>query len=164
MDTKVAILMGSDSDWPVMKEAAQALKELGVEYEARVLSAHRTPEEASEFAQTAMDRGIRVIIAGAGMAAHLAGAMAAKTPLPIIGVPIASGPLQGQDALLSTVQMPKGMPVATVAISNAWNAGILATQMLGCGQEDPEQGWIGKVRAYRSAMKEKVLAKELPPL
>ena len=130
---KVSIIMGSDSDLPVMKGAAEALDQLGIPYEISVLSAHRTPRETIEFAGNARQRGVRVIIAGAGGAAHLGGVVAAITELPVIGVPIVSGALQGQDSLLSIVQMPKGVPVACVAIGNAWNAGILAAQILGAG-------------------------------
>jgi 5-(carboxyamino)imidazole ribonucleotide mutase len=126
----VAIIMGSDSDLPVMKEAGNALDELGVAYSLDVMSAHRTPEQAREFAQTAADRGVKVIIAGAGGAAHLPGVIAAYTSLPVIGVPITTPALNGLDSLLSIVQMPAGVPVATVAIGGARNAGILAAEML----------------------------------
>jgi phosphoribosylamine--glycine ligase len=129
---KVGIVMGSDSDLPVMEEAGAMLKKFGIPYEMTVASAHRSPVRAAEFAATAADRGMQVIIAGAGHAAHLAGAMAARSPLPVIGVPIDSSALQGLDALLSTVQMPPGMPVATMALgkSGARNAGILAAQII----------------------------------
>src|SRR5438067_11392979 len=129
----VAIVMGSKSDWDTMRHAAETLDELGVPNEARVLSAHRTPEATTEFARTASERGVRVIIAGAGGAAHLAGVIAAHTILPVIGVPIPSTSLSGLDSLLATVQMPAGIPVATVAIGKpgATNAGILAAQILG---------------------------------
>jgi phosphoribosylaminoimidazole carboxylase PurE protein len=128
----VAIVMGSDSDLEIMREAAKALDEFGVSYEMDVTSAHRSPERTAEFARRAAERGIRVIIAGAGGAAHLAGVIAAHTSLPVIGVPIPSTSLQGLDSLLATVQMPAGIPVATVAIGKpgATNAGILAAQML----------------------------------
>ena len=126
----VGILMGSDSDWPVMEQAAKTLEEFGVAWEARVLSAHRSPESVREYAHTAVSRGLKVIIAGAGGAAHLAGALAAQTVLPVIGVPIESKSLKGLDSLLATVQMPKGVPVATVAIDGAANAAILAVQCL----------------------------------
>jgi 5-(carboxyamino)imidazole ribonucleotide mutase len=126
----VAIVMGSDSDEQVMKAAAQALDEFGVEWEMRVISAHRTPDDAVAYARGARERGIDVIIAGAGGAAHLPGVLAALTPLPVIGVPIASGGLGGLDALLSIVQMPRGIPVASVAVDNARNAGLLAVRML----------------------------------
>jgi len=131
----VGILMGSDSDWPVMKSAAEVLAEFGVGTEARVLSAHRTPQDLAEYARVAATRGLRVIIAGAGDAAHLAGAVAAQTALPVIGVPVATGGLGGLDALLSMVQMPAGVPVATVGIGAGRNAGLLAVQMLGAADE-----------------------------
>jgi 5-(carboxyamino)imidazole ribonucleotide mutase len=147
---KVAILMGSESDWPTMKAAAEVLAEYGVAYEARVLSAHRTPEAMAEFATHAHERGFAVLIAGAGGAAHLPGMVAAHTPLPVIGVPVAHGPLQGFDALLSIVQMPRGVPVATVAIGNAQNAGLLAVQILATA--DPVlQGRLLEARAQRQA-------------
>jgi len=129
---KVGILMGSDSDLPVMEEAFMALDDFGIPYEARILSAHRSPEESAEYARQASDRGLQVIIAGAGWAAHLAGVIAAATTLPVIGVPIDSSPLQGLDSLFSTVQMPPGIPVATMAIGRggARNAAIFAAQIL----------------------------------
>ena len=128
----VAIIMGSDSDWPVMKAAAAMLDELGVTYEARVVSAHRTPDLMFEFAEQAAARGFRAIIAGAGGAAHLPGMVAAKTTVPVLGVPVPSKHLQGQDSLLSIVQMPKGIPVATFAIGEAGaaNAGLFAVALL----------------------------------
>jgi phosphoribosylaminoimidazole carboxylase PurE protein len=153
----VAIVMGSDSDLPVMKQAADALDKFAVPCELKVISAHRTPAEAATYAQSARKRGIRVIIAGAGMAAHLAGAMAAQTELPIIGVPLASGSLSGQDALLSTVQMPKGVPVATVGIGSAFNAGLLAVQILGVG----DSKLLDKFKAYKAQMRKDVLAKKV---
>lgn len=127
---KVAIVMGSDSDWPVMKAAVDVLDELGVAYDAKVVSAHRTPEDMLEFAKTALDKGYGVIIAGAGGAAHLPGMVASCTTLPVIGVPVRGSSLDGIDSLLSIVQMPRGIPVATVAINNAMNAGLLAVRML----------------------------------
>jgi phosphoribosylaminoimidazole carboxylase PurE protein len=129
---QVAILMGSDSDLPVMKEAASVLKEFDVAHEIEIVSAHRSPERAAEIARGAAGRGLKVLIAGAGMANHLAGTMAAHTHLPVIGVPLATPPLNGLDALLSTVQMPPGVPVATVAVGQvgARNAGLLAVQIL----------------------------------
>jgi len=127
----VGIIMGSDSDLPVMREAAAILDELGVAYEMTIVSAHRTPQRLYDYARTAVERGLRVIVAGAGGAAHLPGMAAAITPLPVIGVPIKTSALSGQDSLLSIVQMPAGVPVATVAINGAKNAGILATQILG---------------------------------
>jgi 5-(carboxyamino)imidazole ribonucleotide mutase len=132
----VGILMGSDSDWPTMKSAAETVKEFGVESETRVMSAHRTPDDVAEYARQAHRRGLRVLIAGAGGAAHLAGVVAAHTPLPVIAVPIESKSLGGLDSLLAMVQMPSGVPVATVAIGGARNAGILAVQIL--GSSDPE--------------------------
>ena len=131
-EPKVGILMGSASDWGTMKSAADTLEELGIAHEARVLSAHRTPAETAEYASTAEARGLGVIIAAAGGAAHLAGVVAAHTMLPVIGVPMQAWSLDGLDSLLSTVQMPRGIPVATVAIGKAGavNAGILATQIL----------------------------------
>jgi 5-(carboxyamino)imidazole ribonucleotide mutase len=126
----VGILMGSDSDWPTMKLAVDACAEFGVVAESRVMSAHRTPDDVAEYARTAHTRGLRVLIAGAGGAAHLAGVVAAHTPLPVIGVPIESKALKGMDSLLSIVQMPSGVPVATVAIGAGRNAGLLAVQIL----------------------------------
>lgn len=126
----VGILMGSDSDMPVMEKAAEVLKEMGVPYEMDISSAHRLPDKTAEYARTARGRGIEVIIAGAGMAAHLAGVIAANTTLPVIGVPLISGALNGVDALYSTVQMPPGIPVATVAIDGAKNAAYLACSIL----------------------------------
>ncbi len=127
---KVAIIMGSDSDWPVLKAAAAQLKSWDIPFEVRVMSAHRTPEAAAAFARTAAENGFGVLIAAAGMAAHLAGALAANTTLPVIGVPVKGGAADGLDALLSTVQMPSGIPVATVALNGAKNAAVLAAQML----------------------------------
>ena len=129
----VGILMGSDSDWPTMKLAAETCAEFGVVAEARVMSAHRTPDDVAKYARTAQARGLRVLIAGAGGAAHLAGVVAAHTPLPVIGVPIESKSLKGLDSLLSIVQMPPGVPVATVAIGAARNAALLAVQILAVG-------------------------------
>ncbi len=128
--TKIGIVMGSDSDLPVMKEAAEILEEFELEYELTVISAHRTPGVAEEFARTAEERGLDVIIAGAGKAAHLAGVLAAYTPIPVIGVPIRTSTLGGADSLYSMVQMPGGVPVATVALNGAQNAGLLAIQIL----------------------------------
>jgi len=156
---QVAIMMGSDSDLPVMREAALILKEFGIGYEMVVLSAHRTPEETAHYAATARERGVRVIIAGAGGAAHLPGVVAAMTELPVIGVPVVNGPLQGQDALYSIVQMPKGIPVATVAIGNAHNAGILAVQILASGGKEINEGLLQKITEFKKGLREKVLAK-----
>src|SRR5213592_4980562 len=131
----VGIIMGSDSDWPTMKAAAEACAEFGIRHEARVISAHRTPQDLAEYAGQAHQRGLQVIIAGAGGAAHLPGVTAAFTPLPVIGVPIESKALKGLDSLLSIVQMPSGIPVATVAIGGGRNAGLLAVQILAVGDE-----------------------------
>lgn len=142
---KVAIVMGSDSDFPVVKGAVDTLKKFGIEVEVRVMSAHRTPKQACEFASNARENGFGVIIAAAGKAAHLGGVLAAHTTLPVIGIPIKSSTLDGLDALLATVQMPKGIPVATVAIDGADNAAILAAQILGVADE--------KIAAALSEMK-----------
>ena len=131
----VGILMGSDSDWPTMKAAADVLTEFGVASEAKVISAHRTPDDLKQYVRTVRERGVRVIIAGAGGAAHLPGVTAAHTTLPVIGVPIQGKALGGMDSLLSIVQMPPGVPVATVGVNAAKNAGILATQILAVGDE-----------------------------
>ncbi len=151
----VGIVMGSDSDLPSMKDAALALKEMGVSYEINVVSAHRTPEAMMEYAKKARGRGLKVIIAGAGGAAHLPGMIAAVTELPVIGVPVPHGHLQGNDALLSIVQMPKGVPVATVAIGNSWNAGMLAAQMIGTG----EPKLLDAVKKYKEGLVKLVVAK-----
>ena len=132
----VAIIMGSDSDWPVMYAAAEICEQFGVSYEAQVVSAHRMPREMVDFASSAESRGVKVIIAGAGGAAHLPGMVASLTPLPVIGVPVPLKALDGMDSLLSIVQMPAGVPVATVGIGNARNAGLLAMRILGAS--DPE--------------------------
>jgi len=131
--------MGSDSDWSVMSDAAQALKDFGIEYEVEVLSAHRTPERMIEWGKNASSRGIKVIIAGAGGAAHLPGMLASVTTLPVVGVPVPLGKLDGMDSLLSIVQMPAGIPVATVSIGGAKNAGILAARILSTGDKQLEQ-------------------------
>jgi len=131
----VGIVMGSDSDWPIMAAAAEALAEFGVAHEIGVVSAHRMPEEMVDYGRTAVERGLRVIIAGAGGAAHLPGMLASVTPLPVIGVPVALANLEGLDSLLSIVQMPAGVPVATVAVGNARNAGLLAVRMLASGDD-----------------------------
>lgn len=152
---KVAIIMGSDSDWPTMKLAAQSLADFGVAYEAKVVSAHRTPDLMFEFAETAASKGFQVIIAGAGGAAHLPGMVAAKTTLPVLGVPVSSKHLQGQDSLLSIVQMPKGVPVATFAIGEAGaaNAGLFAVSILAAGDE----ALAKKLKDFRAAQTAKVL-------
>lgn len=156
----VGIVMGSDSDWPTMEHAAKQLKAFGIPYEARVLSAHRTPDHAVRFAEEAQGRGMRCIIAGAGGAAHLAGVLAAKTTLPVLGVPMPSKHLQGLDSLLSTVQMPAGIPVATFAIGEAGaaNAALFVVALL--AGTDP--ALAEKLRAFRKSQEEKVLAKRLP--
>ncbi len=156
----VGIIMGSDSDWDIMKQAAMALKDLGIGYEARVLSAHRTPDEALAYAEAAKDRGLQCLIAGAGGAAHLAGVLAAKTTLPVLAVPIPSKYLKGLDSLLAMVQMPKGIPVATFAIgeAGAGNAGLFAASMIAL--KDPVIA--AKLDAFRQKQKEKVLAIKLP--
>ena len=144
--------MGSDSDWPVMQGAAEALDEFGVPYEVRVLSAHRTPREMLEWADAADGRGLRVVIAGAGGAAHLPGMVASMTPLPVIGVPVPLKHLDGLDSLLSIVQMPAGVPVATVGIGGARNAGLLAVRILGaCDPELLEQMKLFQVRLAQTA-------------
>lgn len=153
---KVAIIMGSDSDLKAMQGAMDALKALEIPYAVRILSAHRTPEAASEFARRAKGDGYGVIIAAAGKAAHLAGAMAANTLLPVIGVPMKSSTLDGLDALLSTVQMPSGMPVATVAIDGATNAALLAAQILALSDDDLSD----RFAAYRAAQTARVLEKD----
>ena len=136
MSKKVAVIMGSDSDFPVLAPAIKRLKGFGIPVEVKVMSAHRTPDAAAEFSRTAREQGFGVIIAAAGKAAHLAGVLAAHTTLPVIGIPVKSSTLDGLDALLSTVQMPSGIPVATVAIDGADNAAILACQMLALSDED----------------------------
>ena len=150
----VAIIMGSDSDWPVMKNAAQMLADFGVAYEAKVVSAHRTPDLMFQFAENAQKDGYQVIIAGAGGAAHLPGMVAAKTTLPVLGVPVPSKHLQGQDSLLSIVQMPKGIPVATFAIGDAGaaNAGLFAVSILANSDADLAK----KLVEYRATLTEKV--------
>ncbi len=145
----VGILMGSDSDLPVMEKAAEVLKEMGVAYEIDISSAHRLPEKTAQYAQTARERGLEVLIAGAGMAAHLAGVLAAHTTLPVIGVPLKSGALEGVDALYSTVQMPPGIPVATVGIDGSKNAAYLACEILSIKYPEMAQ----KLEAFREKMR-----------
>lgn len=159
---QVAIVMGSDSDWPVLRAAALTLKDFGIAYEARVLSAHRTPDAAIAYAAAAAGRGIRVLIAAAGGAAHLAGVMAAKSELPVLGVPMPSKHLQGLDSLLSTVQMPGGIPVATFAIgeAGATNAALFAVSVLALS----DAGLAKMLTDFRLRQSEKVLAKTLPDL
>jgi 5-(carboxyamino)imidazole ribonucleotide mutase len=151
----VGVVMGSDSDWSVMSDAAQALKEFGIEYEVEVLSAHRTPERMIEWGKAAADRGIKVIIAGAGGAAHLPGMLASVTTLPVIGVPVALAKLDGMDSLLSIVQMPAGIPVATVSIGGARNAGILAARIIGTNDASMRE----KLAAFGESLKVTVAEK-----
>ena len=148
----VAIAMGSESDLPTMREAADVLSEFDIPFETRVLSAHRTPDAMADYARTAHERGIRVIIAGAGGAAHLPGMIAASTPLPVIGVPVPTRHLKGMDSLLSIVQMPGGVPVATMAIGQARNAGLLAVQILATSDES----LMLRLVAYKDELKELV--------
>ncbi|ANV85408.1 5-(carboxyamino)imidazole ribonucleotide mutase [Picosynechococcus sp. PCC 7003] len=152
----VGIIMGSDSDLPTMEAAIAICRQFNIPHEVGIVSAHRTPERMVEYAQTAHERGLKVIIAGAGGAAHLPGMVAALTPLPVIGVPVKTSTLSGVDSLYSIVQMPRGIPVATVAIGNATNAGLLAVQMLGAF--DPEL--LKQVQAYRQSLKDMVLDKQ----
>ena len=154
-DPLVGIIMGSDSDLPVMEGAAEMLRKLDVAYEMTIVSAHRTPTRLYEYAQGARERGLRVIIAGAGGAAHLPGMAAALTPLPVIGVPVKSSTLSGEDSLLSIVQMPAGVPVATVAINGAKNAGILAAQVLGASDGE----LLDRVAKYKADLEEMVMGK-----
>ena len=153
---KVAVVMGSDSDLNVMKKAVQVLEEYGIPWEAHVYSAHRTPKEAAEFAENAKANGFGVIIAGAGMAAALAGVLAAHTTLPVIGVPLKSAVLEGTDALLATVMMPSGIPVATVAIDGSKNAAYLAAEIIALGDEALAE----KIEKDRQAQRETVLRKD----
>jgi 5-(carboxyamino)imidazole ribonucleotide mutase len=155
MKSKIGIIMGSKSDLPVMQEAADALKELGVEYEITIVSAHRTPERMFEYAKNAHTRGLKAIVAGAGGAAHLPGMVAAITPLPVIGVPVkSSNSIDGWDSILSILQMPGGVPVATVALNGAKNAGILAAQIVGAFDQEVLQNLIN----YKEGLKTKVEA------
>jgi 5-(carboxyamino)imidazole ribonucleotide mutase len=151
----VGVVMGSDSDWSVMSDAAEALKQFGIEYEVEVLSAHRTPEKMIEWGKAASSRGIKVIIAGAGGAAHLPGMLASVTTLPVIGVPVSLSKLDGMDSLLSIVQMPAGIPVATVSIGGAKNAGILAARILGTNDPALEKKLIEYGQSLASLVAEK---------
>ena len=153
---QVSIVMGSDSDMPVMKKAAEVLKELGIEFEMRIISAHREPDEFFEYAKGAEGRGIKVVIAGAGMAAHLPGMCAAIFPLPVIGIPMHTTSLGGRDSLYSIVQMPSGIPVATVAINGGKNAGLLAAKILAVSDAE----LLSKLKAYSEDMKEQVMKKD----
>ena len=152
MTPKVSIIMGSTSDLPVMEKSAEVLNNFCIPFEMNALSAHRTPAEVEDFAKNAAERGIEVIIAGAGMAAHLPGVIAAMTPVPVIGVPIKSS-VEGMDALLAIVQMPPGIPVATVAINGAMNAGILAAQILAVGDAELKK----KILSYKESLKKKIV-------
>jgi len=152
----VGVIMGSDSDWPVMSAAAEALSEFDVPFEVAVVSAHRTPRRMLDYAAAAADRGLRVIIAGAGGAAHLPGMVAAATPLPVIGVPVPLARLDGLDSLLSIVQMPAGVPVACVSIGGARNAGLLAIRLLGAADAELRE----RMAAYQAGLEKLVLAKD----
>jgi 5-(carboxyamino)imidazole ribonucleotide mutase len=149
---RVGIIMGSQSDWPTMKAAAAILEELGIAYETRIVSAHRTPDRLWDYGRTAVDRGLQAIIAGAGGAAHLPGMMASKTRLPVIGVPIESRSLKGVDSLYSIVQMPRGYPVATMAIGGAANAGLMAASILAL----QDQGLAERLEAWRQALSDAI--------
>ena len=153
---KVAVIMGSDSDWPVVKGACAQLQEFGIPYEAHILSAHRTPAAAAEFARGARQNGFGVLICAAGMAAHLAGAFAGNSTLPVIGIPMKGGAMDGLDALLATVQMPSGIPVATVALNGAKNAAWLAAQILALSDE----GLAARLEEERAKMGREIAAKE----
>jgi len=152
---QVGIVMGSDSDWPTMRAAAEAVAEFGVSYEADVVSAHRMPDEMLAYGREAAGRGLRVIVAGAGGAAHLPGMLASVTPLPVIGVPVALRHLDGMDSLLSIVQMPTGVPVATVAVGNARNAGLLAVRILAASDQSLQTRMIEFQAALRDAARKK---------
>ena len=156
MVRKVAVIMGSDSDWPVVKGACAQLKALDIPFEAHILSAHRTPAEAAAFAKNAKANGFGVILCAAGMAAHLAGAFAANTTLPVIGIPMKGGAMDGLDALLATVQMPSGIPVATVALNGAKNAAVLAAQILAVTDDE----LASRLNADRDIMAAQIAAKE----
>lgn len=155
MSKKAAVIMGSDSDFPVVKSALTELKKYGVEFECRVMSAHRTPAEAAEFAENAKDNGFGVIICAAGMAAHLAGVIAGHTTLPVIGIPMKSASLEGMDALLATVMMPPGVPVATVGINGAKNAAVLAVQILALSDDSLAEKLIVEKQKMADGVREK---------
>ena len=158
-DVLVGIVMGSDSDWPVLQEAAAALEELGIGYEADVVSAHRMPTEMIAYGQEAAERGLRVIVAGAGGAAHLPGMLAAVTPLPVIGVPVPLKYLDGMDSLLSIVQMPAGVPVATVSIGGARNAGLLAARIIGAGTSPADAAVRARMIEFQANLRDVAHAK-----
>jgi len=155
----VGIVMGSDSDWPVLEAASQALTEFGIVHEVDVVSAHRMPEEMLEYGRTAAERGLRVLIAGAGGAAHLPGMLASVTPLPVIGVPVPLKYLDGMDSLLSIVQMPAGVPVATVSIGGARNAGLLAVRILAAGSDESSRVLRAQVLQFQAALADTARAK-----
>jgi 5-(carboxyamino)imidazole ribonucleotide mutase len=155
----VGLVMGSDSDWPVMEEAARVLEEFGIGYEADVVSAHRMPQETFEYGQSAVDRGLRVIIAGAGGAAALPGMLAAVTPLPVIGVPVPLKYFDGMDSLLSIVQMPAGVPVATVSVAGARNAGLLAARILGAGMDGEAARLRTRMVEFQDSLRDEAHAK-----
>jgi 5-(carboxyamino)imidazole ribonucleotide mutase len=152
----VGVVMGSDSDWPTMEPAAQALAEFGVAHEVRVVSAHRMPRDMLGYGETAAERGLRVIIAGAGGAAHLPGMLASVTPLPVVGVPVPLRHLDGMDSLLSIVQMPAGVPVATVSVAGARNAGLLAVRILGAADDKLRE----QMTAFQASLREAAMAKD----
>jgi 5-(carboxyamino)imidazole ribonucleotide mutase len=159
MQAKVGIIMGSQSDWPVMEAAAKILEDFQIPFEVKIVSAHRTPNLLMEYASNAHTRGIQVIIAGAGGAAHLPGMVASKSPLPVIGVPVkSSNSIDGWDSVLSILQMPTGVPVATVALNGAANAGILAAQIVGSNNKDV----LAKVMSYKISLEDKVLSSKIP--
>jgi 5-(carboxyamino)imidazole ribonucleotide mutase len=155
----VGVVMGSDSDWPVMAEAAEVLQRFGISHEVGVVSAHRMPEEMVEYGRTAVERGLRVIIAGAGGAAHLPGMLASLTPIAVIGVPVPLAKLDGLDSLLSIVQMPAGVPVATVAVGNARNAGLLAVRILAAGDDQRGATLRERMSAYQHELNAEAKAK-----
>ena len=155
----VGIVMGSDSDWPTMEAAAEALAEFGIPFEVGVVSAHRTPQKMLDYARSAAGRGIRVVIAGAGGAAHLPGMIASKTTLPVLGVPVESKALSGLDSLLSIVQMPAGVPVATVSVGGARNAGLLAARILGVGDSDEACRIAAQMMQFQASLRDEAHAK-----
>ena len=155
MTKRVAVLMGSDSDLPIVQKAVDELESMGIPYEAHIMSAHRTPDAAAEFAKKAKENGFGVVIAAAGMAAHLAGVLAAHTTLPVIGIPCKGGTMDGLDALLATVQMPSGIPVATVALNGGVNAALLAAQILALADEDLAQKLEERKRKMAQAIAQK---------
>jgi len=158
----VSIIMGSDSDYSVMKEAAKILKSFGISFETKIVSAHRTPKEMVTYSEELEMRGVQVVIAGAGGAAHLPGMVASLTSVPVIGVPVPVGPLSGKDALYSIVQMPTGVPVATVAIGNSANAALLAIKIIAFGGPGGDSNLKNKLNRHREDLRKKVIAKKLP--